>query len=180
MRKLITSSIFILLMGLGASAAYAGQYEVCDPFKKTKLYGTCNAYQNAYEQGDIDTMADLYANWLKKAGPDDILPNSPDDVVDTVCPCWANGELEYAVNPFDYEITDFGASVFVGAFFEGLNIGYTTETGPQDGFLNYCYFYNSTVDPVQETESINMPDDQGAVCAEDVLNLIETHWPSSP
>jgi hypothetical protein len=94
MRNIITYSVFVMLFSMFSGSVFAGQYQECEPFKGMKrLYGLCNAYQNAFNAGDVDAMADIYANW-KKWAPDVDLPNSPDtrteplpEPSEVACPC---------------------------------------------------------------------------------------------
>lgn len=111
MRKNITYLVFIMLFSMFSSPVFAGQYEECDVFKGSKrLYGLCNAYQNAYYAEDEETMADIWANWNKWATEDDpVLPNSPDDVeVPVTCPCWDYAILEQELACNAYAVVYFG------------------------------------------------------------------------
>jgi hypothetical protein len=96
MRNIITYSVFVMLFSMFSGSVFAGQYQECEPFKGMKrLYGLCNAYQNAFNAGDEESMADILANWDKWATDDTpVLPNSPVGTKQPAafyleCPCWA-------------------------------------------------------------------------------------------
>ena len=110
MRKLLTSIVLFMLFSMFSGTAFAGKYPECDDFKGFKrLYGLCNAYQNALFHEDEEAMADISRNWDKwwdeedglpglPNRPDDIPTPDPDPVLDpVVCPCWTYEVLESAI-----------------------------------------------------------------------------------
>lgn len=125
MRKFIASSVLILLFNLFSGTAFAGKHDVCKPFKDSKgLYGLCTAYQNAYNRGDEEAMADLFANWLEKAGGDGSdLPNAPISNVpepapdEVACPCWDADSLD-AATAGKYGVFCVNSEGFDEAFYE--------------------------------------------------------------
>ena len=134
MRNIITYSVFVMLFSMFSGPVFAGKYEECDPFKGMKrLYGLCNAYQNAFYAGDVDAMADLYANWKKWASDDDVLPNSPDtgtqplpEPPQVACPC-TNG----------MDTTEWG--ITVGCSGDGITGKYGMFVVPETNFSTDFY-----------------------------------------
>ena len=100
MRKIITSSVFILLFTLFSGSVFAGKYDYeCGEFKKQKqLYGLCNAYQNALAHDDVDAMADIERNWDKRVDEngEPELPGRIDG--NQGCLCWSEIQMCDAVN----------------------------------------------------------------------------------
>lgn len=132
MRKIITYSVFVMLFSMFSGPVLAGQYQECDIFKGMKrLYGLCNAYQNAYYAGDEDAMTDIWANWNKWAtSTTPGLPNAPVVVEEPVivgapdafyleCPCWAGITDEQICamgNPDFYPYASGGGLLFLEDF----------------------------------------------------------------
>ena len=89
MRKFITFAFLFMLFSMVSGSVFAGKYEDCVDFKGDKrLYGLCNAYQNALFNEDEDAMADIFRNWEKYVDEngEPQLPNH--DYGSVECPCW--------------------------------------------------------------------------------------------
>jgi hypothetical protein len=112
MRKLITSSVIILLFAMFSGSVFAGKHAVCEDFKKSKrFYGLCNAYQNALAHEDLEAATNIFQNWSKFVDEygDPQLPNhayedelpSEDDPLPgeeqvPECPCWSIEDMRVA------------------------------------------------------------------------------------
>ena len=106
MRKLLTSIVLFMLFSMFSGTAFAAKYPECDVFKGYKrLYGLCNAYQNAVFHQDEEAMADISRNWDKWWDEDDGLPGLPNRPSDAnpVCPCWTYETLESAIRCDGFE-----------------------------------------------------------------------------
>jgi hypothetical protein len=94
MRKGITTSVFILLLSIVSSSAFAEEkeYFTCDDFKKDPIYKGAFGLCNAYDKADDEDKMDIFRNWEKKFGTDGPrLPGHPyEDIVELACPCWAD------------------------------------------------------------------------------------------
>lgn len=109
MRKIITSAVLILLFSMFSGSVLAdGELLTCADFKASdskeikKLFGLCNAYQNALANEDQDTMDDIFATWSKKVGEggEPKLPGHDYDGGEeplVTCPCWNYCTLAKAV-----------------------------------------------------------------------------------
>jgi hypothetical protein len=102
-----------MLFSMFSVPAIAGKHQVCEDFKGNKrLYGLCNAYQNALAHEDEEAMADISDNWDKWVNElgEPLLPNrvvdpGDDDIgeeVPVVCPCWDFQNLVDAIQCDDY------------------------------------------------------------------------------
>jgi hypothetical protein len=99
MRKFLASIVVFMLFSMFSVSALAGKHQVCEEFKGYKrLFGLCNAYQNALAHEDEEAMADISDNWDKWVNEfgEPALPNRVVDTGDdgtgeeipVVCPCW--------------------------------------------------------------------------------------------
>lgn len=137
MRKIITSSVLILLFSLFSGSVFAGKIEACENIKHDPaykgLYGLCNAYWNANE----NAQDKILAKFEKKAGPDGpgmpgLVDPEPEPVV---CPCWAEGQIDIGVEPDIYGCQVLDSFAF--ASYDGAYVQYIV-----DGGMNYCGYYN--------------------------------------
>lgn len=92
MRKLITSSVLILLLIAFSGTVFAGKTAECEAIKKDPefkgLYGLCNAYHNA---GSENARNDILAYLEQRASSDMLKKMGIDTGEDfTPCPCWAD------------------------------------------------------------------------------------------
>ena len=105
MRHSIAFTAFFLVASLYSGTVLAGKYAVCEDFKGLKrLYGLCNAYQNALFHEDELAMFDISNNWDKWVDEQGMpeLPNRVPDVGDdtenpATCPCWDYAVIEKAI-----------------------------------------------------------------------------------
>jgi len=114
MRKLLTSIVIFMLFSMFSVPAIAGKYQVCEEFKGYKrLFGLCNAYQNALAHEDEEAMADIsdnWDNWVNELGepalPNRVPDTGDDDVgeeVPVICPCWDFQKIVDAIQCEGYE-----------------------------------------------------------------------------
>lgn len=159
MRKIITSSVLILLFSLFSGQVFAGKIEACENIKHDPaykgLYGLCNAYWNANEKAQDKILA----KFIKKAGPGGPVMPGLEPVV--ICPCWANGELDSAVFPYDYQV--FGTFAFA-----------SYDVGGNQFFVdaNYCGHIDITVSPPILAEAFP-GDDESTACFNELTEAIE-------
>ena len=108
MRKFFASFVVFMLFSMFSFPALAGKHQVCEEFKGNKrLFGLCNAYQNALAHDDEQAMADISDNWDKWVNEHGE-PELPNRVVDSsddgtgedelpICPCWDFQQLVDAI-----------------------------------------------------------------------------------
>ena len=114
MRKIITSAVLILLFSMFSGSVFAdGELLTCADFKASdskeikKLFGLCNAYQNALAHDDQEAMDDVFATWSKRVGEagEPRLPNhNYIEDSDVTCPCWDYCSLAMGVVDGSVEI----------------------------------------------------------------------------
>jgi hypothetical protein len=131
MRKLLTSSIFILMFSLFSGAVLAGDKGVCDEneyggkkaLQKAGVYGLCVAYQNA-DDADKPAIADKFFQRFGFVVPgfSDVVPGLPPEQ-DFFCPCLEGADLELACS--------------LGAPITDSFVSYNTEGNILGGLLYY-------------------------------------------
>ena len=138
MRKLLTSSILILMFSLFSGAVLAGDKGVCDEneyggkkaLQKAGVYGLCVAYQNA-DDADKPAIADKF---FERFG--DVVPGLIPEQ-DFFCPCFESLDFEKLCSygePDDYLI--YEGEVDEQVFVAGLVFFYP-ENGDFIGFDTY-------------------------------------------
>lgn len=163
MRKIFTFSFLTAVFVLLSGPALAGKVEVCEAIKHDPeykgLYGLCNAYWNADEEG----REAILRNFEKKAGPDG--PSMPGLEPEAACPCWLGGENLYPVElgylPTDAEASD---SLTI-ARYEFGTVQYVIQP-------NFCAYINNTGGDYQALVALDTDDEEDAACVEDMVEMI--------
>jgi len=144
MRKIITSSVLILLFSLFSGQAFAGKVEACELIKHDPaykgLYGLCNAYWNA----DENAQEKILAKFVKKAGPDGPgMPGLDDPEPEPIeCPCWTEEYMLVAACSHTLTFADTGGPLEVAQFDFG-DLLFLVD----DFDLNGSCLYQSAYDP---------------------------------
>lgn len=163
MRKIFTFSFLTVVFVLLSGPVLAGKVEVCEAIKHDPeykgLYGLCNAYWNADEEG----REDILRNFEKKAGPGG--PTMPGLEPEAACPCWLGGEnlypVELAYLPQDSQV----AGAFAIARYEFGAVQYVVQP-------NFCAYVNNTGGDYQASVILTTTDEEDAICVEDMVEMI--------
>ena len=187
MRKTISLGLFALMLSIFSSQVFAGKIAVCEDIKDNPdykgLYGLCNAYWN---EDDEDARAQIYANFVKKAGPEGQPMPEPDakKPEDVTCPCWDFNILkQYVVSSclsptFSYPDQTDNETGFDVAWFGNSSIsvevwaGYITDgyIPMETGIAKECY--TNTLMGEGKVFYKNTSDDEDLACRLNVLDLI--------
>lgn len=165
MRKIITSSVLILLFSLFSGSVFAGKIEACENIKHDPaykgLYGLCNAYWNANE----NAQDKILAKFEKKAGPDGPgMPGLDDTVPEPVaCPCWVDGELDFPVT-YSWFAFDYSASAPSLALYEFGSVQYIVD-------VNFCAYANQ-MGGFEAMVAFTTTDEEDEACVQDIVDLI--------
>ena len=163
MRKIITSTVLILSFSLFSGSVFAGKIAACEEIKHDPaykgLYGLCNAYWNANEKA----QEKILAKFEKKAGPGG--PGMPglggqESRVQAVCPCWAEGEIDLGVVPFDCQVE----GDFMLALYDMAGVQYGVGTvGPTS-----CEYSNLDLGTLPDFRT-NLSAEEVSACAADIM-----------
>ncbi len=171
MRKIVTSSVFILLFAMFSGSAFAGKIEACEAIKHNPdykgLYGLCNAYWNA----DENAREKILSRFEKKSGgmvmpgldlpvEDELPTETEEDPV--VCPCWPNGEIDQRLAAEAFYCENPGNYMFASYDFDALLYG-VDSMGEAS-----CEFSNLETGVIH----FNLSTDERAACAADMMALI--------
>ena len=174
MRKIITSTVLILLFSLFSSTVIADVSDCKEVKGQKALYGLCVAYWNANPK----QQAKFLAKFDKKSGgmpmpgtelpveEDPIFPdeNGDEQTEVVVCPCWANGEIDYPVQ-FGW-LPDFGGvdGTIIFAWYEFSQFQFNVEP-------NFCS-YGNQLGGFEVDRQYTTSDAEDEACVADMVEII--------